>query len=209
MVEHYYDRILKTVGDPSLDRGPRCEVYIYASKSDYREEGKLPDWSAGETQVIHSGEERTQRILTYQNAPQLFSSVLPHEIGHVMFHRMMDFRPVPKWLEEGVAVRFEHGYARRHHLMQVRSDRSNNKLMRLERLMTMNRYPEQDQQRDRFYAQSYSLVRFLLDSASWRKLIRLGRRLPASTPEEQLKEIYGFSSMSEFRTAWLEQVDSE
>ncbi len=209
LVEHYYRRIREEVRHPSLDRDVLCEVYIYPSRSKYREQGQLPDWSAGETQVVRSGKKRTQRILTYQNAPQLFSSVLPHEIGHVMFHRMMQFRPVPQWLEEGVAVRFEHAYARRHYLRQVRSDRSNGRLMELEQLMTMNRYPEQDQERNRFYAQSYSLVRFLLAQGGWRNLIRLGRRLPASTPQKQLEDIYGFSSLSDVRTAWLKQVSSD
>lgn len=76
----------------------RCKIYIYKDMDEYIKATGQPQWSSGVT----SYQEKT--ISTYPLAAGFFDTLLPHELGHIIFREFVGFKAdVPLWMDEGVA----------------------------------------------------------------------------------------------------------
>ncbi len=100
--EDYYDKITKNLGFTrykgwSFD--DRAKIYIYADQEDYVNTGKQAQWSHGVANA------RKKTIRTFPSAHGFFDSILPHELGHIIFREFIGFRSgIPAWMDEGVAM---------------------------------------------------------------------------------------------------------
>ncbi|RJP29808.1 MAG: hypothetical protein C4533_02130 [Candidatus Omnitrophota bacterium] len=100
--EDYYDDIAYDLGFTRYEFwlwDNRAKIYIYNDAKDYQINTGQPDWSSGCAFV------KDKVIKTYPNARSFFNSVLPHEMGHIIFREFVGFNnpAIPIWLEEGVA----------------------------------------------------------------------------------------------------------
>jgi len=100
--EAYYDKIADDLGFRRMNFwlwDNRALIYIYDSAAQYQQETGEPPWSAG------AAAPRRKIIHSFAGAPGFLETVLPHEIGHIIFREFVGFdNPgVPVWLEEGVA----------------------------------------------------------------------------------------------------------
>lgn len=98
--ERYYNELTQKLGFTRFDYWTwdnRAKITIYPDQETYVAETKQPSWSGG----IASYSEKA--IWTYPRGAGFFDSLLPHEIGHIVFREVIGSRKVPLWLEEGVA----------------------------------------------------------------------------------------------------------
>lgn len=79
----------------------RAKIYVYADQESYAQATKQPSWSGGAASY------ETKTIWTFPRDAGFFDSLLPHEIGHIIFREVIGAHRVPLWLEEGVASYLE------------------------------------------------------------------------------------------------------
>jgi len=103
--ERYYHSIADRLNFPRHDKfwmwDDRVKIYLYADKATYLEVTKEPEWSLG------TADYTAREIYSYMDSPRFTTSVLPHEITHLIFRdfyrkERKDATP-PYWLDEGIA----------------------------------------------------------------------------------------------------------
>lgn len=176
----------------------RARIYIFDTQQDYRKDTDAPDWSAGQAAVAN------KLIKTFVTAPGFLNNILPHELAHIIFREMVGFNnpAVPLWLEEGVAsYQGENIYAVKAKLAE--GIRSGN-FISLGDLSRLGLSKSEDKARAAlFYAEAYSLVKYLISEFGRDKFVffcqslRDSRNLAAA-----LSKAYSFSNMANFEEGW-------
>ncbi|MDP1853362.1 MAG: peptidase MA family metallohydrolase [Candidatus Omnitrophota bacterium] len=99
--EEYYKSITENLGFARYNFwlwDKRAKFYIYNDSGDYIRQTNQPAWSAG---AVHYQE---KIIMTYPQMAGFFDSVMPHELGHIIFREFIGGgSKIPLWFEEGVA----------------------------------------------------------------------------------------------------------
>lgn len=104
-----YERITKNLGYARRDKywtfEERCTIYVHANKESYlKGRPGVPAWSSGYADYA------TRTISGYQGAEKFLTTVLPHEITHLIFNDFVGRQQdIPKWFSEGVALSQEAG----------------------------------------------------------------------------------------------------
>ena len=98
--EHYRDT-MTTLGFTRYNGwtwDERVKIVIYDSQEAYVGSSRYA-WSSGQVNPA------TKEIVTFPSESGFFDSLLPHELGHIIFREAVGFDDnVPLWLEEGVAM---------------------------------------------------------------------------------------------------------
>lgn len=200
--EEYYDSIaanLSFVRYESWSWDNRAKIYIFNDAEEYREESAKPRWSGGSVSL------RRKIIKTYPWAEGFLDNLLPHELGHIMFHELVGFRNnVPLWLDEGVAI------------LQEKSDIKSNSIVMKRLLKTTAPIPIEKLNvittrtlivPEVFYAQSASIVDFLLSNFEKKYFVKLCKSLRSGRSlSSALKDAYHFRDFKELSDAWLEYL---
>lgn len=162
-------------------------LVIYRSE----DEGKLAmrqQSPAFDAQVLTGGQRVSpDLLLVFQNSPE----VVRHEVGHVVTHVAGDgpFSRIPSWLDEGTAVYVQPGPGQGYLSglqAAIRSDRT----MPLRRMQSAVTRPELV---DIFYGQSWSTVKYLIDTYGQPKFAELFRTVTrGARTDDALKQVYGF-----------------
>ena len=161
--EFYYDAIAVALGYSRRDNfwlwEKRCLIYLYPSKTEFHHETRQAEWSGG----YAVADKRT--IVSYLGDSQFLDSILPHELAHLVFRDFVGaHKPgiIPLWLDEGVAMSQEK--AKREYfdrlVAQMISKKTWAPLKTLSQIRSLNGMDTH--QSAIFYAESQSLVRFLL-----------------------------------------------
>ncbi|HQP91972.1 MAG TPA: hypothetical protein PLU24_04785, partial [Candidatus Omnitrophota bacterium] len=98
--EKYYDELTEKLGFTRYDYwtwDKRAKIYIYPDQESYIKATGQPAWSGG----VAAYDQKT--IWSFPREAGFFDSLLPHELGHIIFREVIGYRQVPLWLEEGVA----------------------------------------------------------------------------------------------------------
>ena len=98
--EYHYKRIINHFGVKKFrpwEGKDKCPIYLYNTKDQYLKATGAPEWSAGLAQYGNF------RFSSYKNAPNLLVDTLPHEMTHMLFYLFMEKKPIPLWLNEGMA----------------------------------------------------------------------------------------------------------
>lgn len=102
MAEQYYSEITEGLGFTRYQNwsyDDRAKIYIYDHQGDYVKSAKQNYWSHGVASA------RMKEIHTFPAAHGFFDSVLPHEMGHIIFREFVGHNiNLPLWLDEGVAM---------------------------------------------------------------------------------------------------------
>ena len=100
--ERYYSEITRDMGFTRYNGwtfDERAKIYIYMDKDDYVDSARQSGWSHGSDQT------RQKIIRTFPAAHGFFDSILPHELGHIIFREFVGFYiDIPLWFEEGIAM---------------------------------------------------------------------------------------------------------
>ena len=209
--EDYYDRIAEALGVRRFDFWlweNRAKIYVYDSQSAYQSETGQPGWSGG-CALIGS---REKTILCFPGEEGLLETVLPHEMGHIIFKEFVGFSnpAVPFWLDEGVASLGERSRSESAHRV-VRQAMADQRFMDLKTLFSFNPYSRTDADTVAlFYSESISLVDFLIREFGREDFVVFCQNLRDKKDfERALVAAYPFNNMSELDQAWQKHCKNE
>lgn len=150
-------------------------IYIYRDAQDYTQSGGQAGWSHGAALIT------TKTIRTYPSDEGFFDALLPHELGHIILREYIGLQtPVPLWFDEGVAM-FQEKAKRVNASKFVKDAMLNGQFIALTQLSDMRLYMNSDRQQvELFYAESASVVNFLMNEFGRNRFLKLCEQLKAS-----------------------------
>lgn len=202
--EEYYASIADELGFTRYDFwlwDKRAKIYIYNNAEDYQSNTGKPAWSGG---VAYYHE---KVIETFPWAMGFFDSLLPHELGHIIFREFVGGQSnAPQWLDEGVAMYQE----KRRRLIEVKSELltaiENKKIIPLEQLSTLNVAFIGDTDKVKiFYLEAFSVVDYLIKEFGKDNFVEFCRALRERKPfNEAINDGYRvFKNLEELNKAWI------
>jgi hypothetical protein len=204
--EQYYIEITRDFGFTryeSWSYDSRAKIYIYKDQDDYVNSARQANWSHGAAFA------KSKTIRTFPAAHGFFDSLLPHELGHIIFREFVGHNvSLPRWFEEGVAMYQEK--SRRwgaHKTVKDAIDRG--VFIPLKDLNRSLLDPKvTDEVVDLFYAESASVIYFLIKEFGENRFETFCRKLKYGSPFfEAMKGAYGrFGTIEELNQAWVDYL---
>ncbi|MFH1281933.1 MAG: peptidase MA family metallohydrolase [Candidatus Omnitrophota bacterium] len=200
--ENYYNSIVDELGFRRFDFWSwdnRAKIYLYKSSSEYHKDTQRMAWSGAMVSV------KTRTIKTFIGQNNFFDSILPHELTHIIFREFVGPKTeLPLWLDEGIAC------------SQEKSSLTN-RLGMAKNLVNQNAYLQFDnlfQIRDSalivpntFYAESASIIIFLMEEYGSEKFLDFCRKLRDAEPwKKALLGVYHFFNFEEMERAWKSYI---
>ncbi len=178
-------------------------IYVYANRSDMRL--ALPSRSEryDEMTVTLGMVVSDDTLLLLGSEPDL-DKTLAHELSHIVvgLATKNPFGDLPRWLDEGLAM-----YAEGE--LPARNRRALDQAIRQDDLISvrsLSGYSGDPAKVDLFYAESYSLVKFLLDTYGREKMTALLEEFKQGVyQEDALQKVYGFG-LDELDRRWRESL---
>lgn len=185
-----------------------CQVFIHPSKQQYLQTTGMDPWSEGVSQLEHApGRLKSHKIQLYQSAPLLSSSIVPHELTHVLYPWFMKYKGnLPLWLNEGLAMCSEPAFRQRYRLRTIRMALRSGSAYPLSSLCSMRNYPSAEKEVEIYYAQSFAVVYFLLQNFGKDRLWEFAGRAGKGPVEEALATVYRFPTLADFEIYWLKSL---
>ena len=182
----------------------QVKIYIYSDKNDYVKNGGQAGWSHG----VAFAQAKTIKI--YPEAEGFFDTLLPHELGHIIFRDYIGFGAViPLWFEEGVAI-YQEKAKRLGSNEAVKEAIKNGQFIPLSQLSGMRLYKDtNDQTVDLFYVESASVVYYLISELGEQEFDMLCAELKNDTPFlEALHKVYlRFKNINELNQSWVNYLE--
>jgi RNA polymerase sigma factor (sigma-70 family) len=133
---------------------------------------------------------------------QLLSSVLPHEVTHLVFADYFK-GSAPRWADEGGAVMSDDSEVRAQHAKALqRVLREPGRAIPLRRLLAMSDYPRDA---GAFFAQSLSLTAFLVERKDRKTFLAFVKQGMRDDWDQALHSHYGLRDVAELEAEWLAQ----
>jgi hypothetical protein len=190
LLDTAYNGLARVENDAGLTTDQPVDLYIYADNNDMKDAILYePSWTGGEAFPEHN-------IVILGISPSDLSwgrRAEVHElthvlVGHLTFSCLGD---VPTWLNEGLAV-YSEGELDPGARQQLDDSIRNNSLLTIRSLS--GRFSEITNKANLSYSESYSIVKFLIDSYNRDKVKALLIALrDGSTVDEALTKVYGFN----------------
>jgi hypothetical protein len=209
--EDYYNKIADDLGFRRFDFWlweNRAQVYIYDGAQEYRAATGQPEWSAG---AVMPG---AKVIQTFPYARGFFETILPHEMGHIIFREFVGFNnyAIPLWLEEGVASYQEKSkYSFANKIIQDKMKQG--KFMNLGQLSNFDIQNIKDsEQVELFYLESYSIVDYLIKEFGRDKFVSLCQNLRDRKDLSKAMAsayLFNFQDIQALDRLWQEYVKNE
>jgi hypothetical protein len=179
--------------------------------------GALPAWpNPCPVRVIAGPNLAAQGVTTYNPRPvrdfqmevvgtpeRILDSVLPHEVTHTILATHFG-QPLPRWADEGICTTVEHTSERSKHEVKLREFLGSRRGIAMNQLFLLTEYPNDVLP---FYAQGYSVCRFLIEQKSPRDFVNfLGDYMRHPSWTANIKKHYDYDSLAEFQEYWLSWV---
>ncbi len=184
----------------SLEQPAR--LYIYASSSDLQGALVYPqEWTGGVAFFDYG-------IIAIGISPGDLAwgkRAIAHELGHLVVHQDVfgPYGELPTWLDEGLAMDAE-GKLRSDLQKKLDKAVTNDTLFSVRSISSS--FPTDPDEAALCYAESYSVVQFLVDNYGRHKILELLNVFhDGSTYDDALIEFYGFD-MDGLNTAWREGI---
>jgi len=170
-----------------------CPIYVTPARG-----------AGGETRFeFHHGEPGKWRMIVQGPPDRILDSVVPHEVLHMVFATHFG-QGLPRWADEGACTTVEHisERSKQEHLLYecLMTDRG----IPFNKMFAMREYPKDMLP---LYAQGYSVVRFMLAVGGKRKFVEfVGEGLKTNNWTVATRRHFGFESLAQLQTQWLEWV---
>jgi hypothetical protein len=212
--ETYYQRIGDRVGYTRYGDfwtwDQRAKILLFPDQQSFTATTKQPLWSTGfadrNAKLFQS-----RSIMTFKQEYEFFNGLLPHEISHLILHDFIA-KDIPVWFDEGVA-QIDEGEKSEivKQMMHLLVER--NRQLPFETFVNWDKKIQQDPQKVKiFYAQSLSVVEFLLKKYGSDAFVRLCRYLrDGRSFEEAFKGAYTnkIQSLAELEKRWVQEMLKE
>ena len=207
--ENYYQKIGTQLGYTRYGDfwtwEERAKILIFHNQKSFVEATGQPAWTTGYAdRDIYLFKSRV--IVTYKQEKQFLDGLLPHEISHLILHDFILKERIPMWFDEGVAqlqepAKKDVAAGIMHTLILKRA------YIPFEILAALDIRKETDTGKvQAFYAQSLSIVEFLLEKYGSDSFSRLCRYLKDGKDfEKALSSAYTntIGSMKDLEQKWL------
>jgi hypothetical protein len=207
--EKYFEEINRNLGYSrwmARNHDDRITIYIYKDQDDYINSAQQEKWSAG----VAFYQQRL--IRTFPTDHGFFDSILPHEMGHIIFREFIGTNTsVPCWIDEGVAM-FQERAKRWGANKVVKQAISEGRFIPLLPLSQLRLAENTSRENiDLFYAEAASLVYYLIEELGENRFLQLSRKLRDGKEFiSALGESYGrFHTLQGLNNAWMEWVQSQ
>jgi hypothetical protein len=198
----------KWLGSVPTTWSPRCDIYLHPTIKGYTLAGGR-DGSPGHSSIsLPEGRVTLRRVDLRLDDPNMLTATLPHETTHVVLAGQFGKYHLPRWADEGMAVLSESRERVGQHVRNLPAFRREGKLFRLETLLKLEDYPDAERITP-FYAQSVSLVEFLVAKKGAVTLTRFIRDGLEGGYEKALTTHYGFATFAELEQEWLQHAFGE
>lgn len=204
--EDYYNKIADELGFRRFDFWlweRRAKIYIWDNALDYQSGTGQPGWSSGCALA------KEKIIQTFPYDEDFFETILPHELGHIVFREFVGFDnpAIPAWLDEGIA-----SYQEKVRYVDVdkllSQNIKKNIFIGLEDLTGSNPYLTNDTFNVQlFYAQAVSIVNFLIKEFGRDKFVVFCQNLrDKKNLEASLASAYPFKTLKDLDLRWQEYL---
>lgn len=178
---------------------------------------ELPDWqdicpitvtpkggAGGETRFeFDRGRPGKWRMIVQGSPERILDSVVPHEVLHMVFATHFG-QGLPRWADEGACTTVEHSSERALQERLLYQCLTTDRGIPFNKMFAMREYPKDMLP---LYAQGYSVTRFLIAVEGKPKFVNfVGEGLKTNNWTAAVKRHYGFVSLSQLQTHWLEWV---
>lgn len=186
----------------------KCDIYIHRTVKSFQVACSPRASTPGYSRVTLRGNRViSRRIDLLADGSDLVDAVLPHEISHVILASEFTDQPPPLWVDEGLAVLAEKESMKRAHERSIEQAIARGTWLSSEQLIGMKDYPAEEL-RDLFYAESVSLVEFLVSRRDARYLVDFARAAAQKGVEAELLRAYGFTSFRQLDQSWSRHIGS-
>jgi hypothetical protein len=167
--QRYFERAVEAASDLSTEFGLETTspvvIVIYNSHQEFM--SVLQEASAEWTGAVNFGDSGMIVIGLGQDSWMI--KVIPHELTHAILHQITKppFGEIPRWLHEGLAVRSEGGMDSEERIVLEQAIEDNSLIS----LRVLNSpFPDDRERAILSYAESYSLVEFIIEEYGPEKL---------------------------------------
>ncbi|MDD5006125.1 MAG: peptidase MA family metallohydrolase [Candidatus Omnitrophica bacterium] len=208
--EGYYDEIANNLGYHRYNFwlwDERANIYIFPDRTSYQKETGQPDWSGG------CASYRDKKIWTYPHAAGFFDSILPHELGHIIFREFVGFENsnIPLWFEEGIAS-YQERSKRYASTSMVKEFLSKNKLLSIDELSKVKSPQDivNNEDAEVFYAEAVSIIYFLINNFDKYRFALLCKSLKENNSLDQAlnKTYFDLRDSRELYRQWLNHLNT-
>ena len=202
MMDAGHEALDQLAADTGLYLDDPILIYLYEEPSDLRASiPGAPAWAGG----IAFPEYSTILVVASESYADYGRLTVRHELGHLVIRRFTFncLTDLPVWLDEGLAMRAE-GEENPDLMAELEAAIADDRLLTIHQIESaFSVY------RDRAklsYAQSYSIVRFLIDTYGQEKMLDLLTAFrEGSTPDEAFLRAYGFD-MYGLEDTWRDAI---
>lgn len=207
-LEAYYKRFLKDLGTGGMLK-KKPEIFIFQNYEEYLDKAATLGYNVSHTGGIAVPRSARKPAKVYSFlSDNLVSEVLPHELTHLLFKEitagLKTNANVPLWLNEGIAVYEE---KERRYRSAVKQSIKSGQFIPIAELVEYKSYPREMHKRSLFYAQSASLVDFLLSEYGGAKFLSFSKKLVRDNKKtsKALSSTYypKIKDVSQLSSAWL------
>ncbi len=155
------------------------------------------------TFYFDNGRVLSQRLHVKGALSDLVPKVLPHELTHSILANYFG-RPVPRWADEGTAILSEDQTEQKRRDQQMQGILTSSRATySLEELFGLRHYPDDHRV---FYAQSYSITRYLIELADRPTfLIFLGCGMREGW-DQAVRKHYPYDDVAQLERAWKQRL---
>ena len=185
---------------------PKCAIVLHASDAGYlREVGEGGrDTVASAVVDRHDGRITARRIDVRATQANWQAVALGHELSHVVLADRFAHRPLPRWVDEGIAILADSAAKQGLHLRDFETARAARDDFRLLELITLDGYPRAGRW-GTFYGQSASLVKYLVAQSGESRFLDFVEVALNDGYEQGLRQVYQLG-VAELENRWRADV---
>ena len=198
--EELYAAIMRETGLYSFVPSEPYKITVYRDSSEYHSKTRLPSWSGGAAYG--------NALLLYEGTS--LGATAAHEMTHLIFNEYMGMNRNNSeyiWINEGLAVYMETKFSRISEAAYSRrfNNRIANNPIPFSQMVNLAPANESSKDTDRWYAQVWSVVRFMLErGGSFNFSVFISRLKSGDTIDQALEYAYkDWPSSKALEEAWL------
>jgi tetratricopeptide (TPR) repeat protein len=180
----------------------KAKIYLHRTQAEYTARTGQPEWTGGVSRATKQGLHCVDlQIHSWQTAPRLLTSVLTHEITHLLVNEnLREIAWLPKALHEGFAVMMEPRFRHEYFMNFINLRLKSQNFIPLSELLTLTDYPRDP---EFFYAEGYALLAYLTQSKSLADAAAMlkSTRSDTKAPDELLR-LSGAATLDALESDW-------
>lgn len=142
---------------------PKCDLFLYPTAVEFQRLTRVPAETMGYADLeIGEGKVWLRRLHVRADDTKRLDKLLVHELTHVVLADYFAEHQIPRWADEGIAILSEPVERRNELRSWLTKEATQGRVFSLRQLATQRQLPQDKRLGDLFYAQSSSLVEFLL-----------------------------------------------